>query len=73
MTIQEIRKQLIGGLESEYTPKQIETIDTRLGEIAKENNLSLDELNEYCWANSSEMFTCIFNGKDFDKNNFEVD
>lgn len=73
MTIQEVRKQLIDGLESEYTPKQIETIDTRLGEIAKENNLSLDELNEYCWANSSEMFTCIFNGKDFDKDNFEVD
>ena len=73
MTTQEIRKNLIDGLEDEYTPKQIETIDTRLGEIAKENNLSLDELDEYCWANSSEMFACIFDYKEFDKNNFEVD
>ena len=73
MTIQEVRKQLIDGLESEYTPKQIETIEVRLGEIAKENNLSIDELNEYCWANSSEMFTCIFSYKEFDKSNFEID
>jgi len=73
MTIQEVRKQLIDGLESEYTPKDIRFIECRLDEIAKENNLSLDELNEYCWANSSEMFTCIFNGKDFNKDNFEVD
>ena len=73
MNIQEVRKQLIDGLESEYTPKDIRLIECRLDEIAKENNLSLDELNEYCWANSSEMFTCIFNGKEFNKDNFEVD
>jgi len=71
--IKEVRRQLIDGLEIEYTPKQIETIDTRLWEIMRENNLSIDELNEYCWANSSEMFACIFNGKEFNKDNFEVD
>ena len=73
ITIQEVRRQLIDGLESEYTPNQIKTIEIRLGEIAKENNLSLKELNEYCWANSSEMFACIFNGKEFEKENFEVE
>ena len=73
MDIKEVRRQLIDGLESCYTPEKIEIIDKRLGEIAKENSLTNDELNEYCWANSSEMFACIFDYKEFDKKNFEVD
>ena len=73
MTIQEIRKQLIDGLEDEFPLPKIKLVEERLGMIAKENNLSLDELNEYCWANSSEMFACIFDNKEFDKKNFEVD
>ena len=73
MDIKEVRKQLIEGLEDCYTPEKIEIIDKRLSEIAKENGLTNDELNEYCWANSSEMFACIFDYKEFDKDNFEVD
>jgi hypothetical protein len=73
MTIEEVRKQLIDGLEDCYTPKDIEFIDIRLQEIAEMEHFTNEELNEYCWANSSEMFTCIFNYKEFDVNNFEVD
>lgn len=73
MTIKEVRASLICGLEDEYTPKQIKEIDKRLREIAKENNLSNEELDYFCTANSSEMFTCIFNNKEFNKDNFDVD
>ena len=73
MDIKEVRRQLIEGLEDCYTPSQIEFIDDRLEAIANKENMTLDELNEYCWANSSEMFACIFDYKDFDKKNFEVD
>lgn len=73
MTIEEVRKQLIDGLEDCYTPKDIEFIDIRLQEIAEMEHFTNEELNEYCWANSSEMFACIFDYKEFDANNFEVD
>lgn len=73
MKIEDVRKQLIDDLEEEYTKEQINMIDIRLGEIAKENGLTIEKLNEFCWANSSEMFTCIFNGKEFNPSNFEVD
>ena len=33
----------------------------------------LEELNECCWADSVEMFDCIFNGKEFDIDNFYVE
>jgi hypothetical protein len=42
MDIKEVRRQLIDGLESCYTPEKIEIIDKRLGEIAKENGLTND-------------------------------
>jgi hypothetical protein len=73
MTIEEVRNSLIDGLEDCYTPTQIELIDLRLEEIAKEEDMTLEDLDYYCTANSSEMFTCIFNYKEFDKKNFEVD
>lgn len=73
MTIQEVRNNLIADLESEYTPKDIEFIDIRLEEIADMEKMTLDDLDYYCTANSSEMFACIFDYKEFDKNNFEVD
>lgn len=73
MKIEDVRNQLIDGLEEEYTKEQINTIDNRLQEIANENGLTIEQLNEFCWANSSEMFTCIFNGKEFNPSNFEVD
>ena len=70
MDIKEVRKQLIKGLENEYTPKDIEFIDIRLDEIADIENLTIDELDYYCTANSTEMFSCIFDYKEFNKDNF---
>lgn len=73
MKVEEVRNELISGIEGEYTSNDIKFIDKRLNEIASENGLSMEELNEYCWANSSEIFTCIFNGKEFNTNNFVMD
>ena len=73
LNIEDVRKSLIVDLESEYTPQKIKFIDSRLEEIRKENNLSYDDLEYYCSCNSSEMFACIFDYKEFDINNFDVD
>ena len=73
MAIEEVRNNLIKDLEDEYTPKDIEFIDIRLKEIGDKEKMSLEDLDYYCTANSSEMFACIFDYKEFDKNNFEVD
>jgi hypothetical protein len=73
MNIKEVRDNLIKDLENEYTPTEIELIDIRLEEIANSERMSLDDLDYYCTANSSEMFACIFDCKEFNKKNFEVD
>lgn len=73
MNIKEVRDNLIKDLENEFTPTEIELIDIRLEEIANSERMSLDDLDYYCTANSSEMFACIFDYKEFDKKNFEVD
>ena len=73
MDIKEVRDSLINGLENEYTPTDIELIDIRLEEIADMERMSLEDLDYYCTANSTEMFACIFDHKEFDKKNFEVD
>lgn len=73
MGIKEVRQSLINGLEEEYTDDVIKLIDIRLEEIMEMEHMTIEELNEYCWANSSEMFACIFDYKEFDKKNFEVD
>jgi hypothetical protein len=73
MSIKDIRNGLIKDLESEYTPTDIELIDIRLREIAESEHLTLDDLDYYCTANSSEMFHCIFDYADFNRKNFEVD
>ncbi len=70
MTIEQIRKELVGGLESHYSKRSIYFIEMRLKEIAEENSLTLEQLNKYCWTNSTEMFDIIFDYKDFDANNF---
>ena len=73
MYIKEVRDNLIKDLEGEYTQTDIELIDIRLEEIANTERMSPEDLDYYCTANSSEMFACIFDYKDFDKKNFEVD
>ena len=70
MSIQEVRNNLINGLENEYNESDIRFIDIRLDEIADMERMTLEDLNYYCSANSSEMFECIFNYKVFDKANF---
>jgi hypothetical protein len=71
MGIKEVRNNLIKDLEDEYSQTQIELIDTRLQEIADMEHLTNEDLDYYCTANSVEMFACIFDYKDFDKNNFK--
>jgi len=73
MTIRDVRASLIKDLEEEYSNEQVSFIDKRLEEIAKENDLSNEDLDYYCTANSSEMFAVIFDYKEFDINNFEID
>jgi hypothetical protein len=73
MTIKDVRASLIKDLEEEYTNEQVSFIDKRLEEIAKENSLSNEDLDYYCTANSSEMFSVIFDYKEFDEDNFEID
>ena len=73
MNIEIILAGLIDGFEGDYSPEELAFMAKRLEEIAKENNLSLDELDYYCTANSSEMFACIFDYKEFNKKNFDVD
>ena len=71
MTIREVRENLIKDLENEYTPTEIELIDIRLEEIADMEHMSLEDLDYYCTANSDEMFSCIFDYKEFNKENFK--
>ena len=72
MEIKEVRNNLIKDLEHEFTPTEIRFIDIRLDEIADMENMSLEDLDYYCTANSSEMFACIFDYKVFDKKKFIV-
>jgi hypothetical protein len=71
MTIKEVRNSLIKDLENEYTPTEIELIDIRFEEIADMEHMSLEDLDYYCTANSDEMFACIFDYKEFNKENFK--
>jgi len=73
MTIADVRNNLIIDLEDLYTPEQIDQIDRGLTRLKRDNGLSNEDLDYYCTANSSEMFSCIFDGKEFDHRNFEVD
>ncbi len=60
MDIKEVRNNLIKDLESEYTPTDIEFIDIRLEEIMEMEHMTIEDLDDYCTANSNEMFACIF-------------
>ena len=71
MDIKEVRNNLIKDLENEYSQTEIELIDIRLEEIAYMERMTIEDLDYYCTANSVEMFACIFDYKEFDKNNFK--
>ncbi len=63
-----IVKSLIDGLN--YSQERIAFIQFRLTEIMKENNLTLEELDKYCWADSCTMFGVIFDYAEFDRKKF---
>lgn len=63
-----IVKSLIDGLN--YGKERIAFIQFRLTEIMKENNLTLEELDKYCWADSCTMFGIIFDYAEFDRKKF---
>lgn len=71
MDIKEVRNNLIKDLENEYNQMEIELIDIRLEEIACMEHMTIEDLDYYCAANSAEMFDCIFEYKEFNKNNFK--
>ena len=71
MDIKEVRNNLIKDLENEYSQMEIELIDIRLEEIMEMEHMTIEDLDYYCTANSDEMFACIFDYKEFDKNNFK--
>ena len=71
MDIKEVRNNLIKDLENEYSQMEIELIDIRLEEIMEMEHMTIEDLDYYCTANSVEMFACIFDYKEFDKNNFK--
>jgi hypothetical protein len=68
--IETVYRNLIDGLTDQYTRQQKQFIKRRLEEIAKENNLTLNQLDGYCYMNSDAMFSCIFDYKPFDVADF---
>ena len=65
-----IVKELTNGLG--YGDERLAFIQFRLTEIMRENNLTLAELNYYCWADSCTMFGVIFDYADFDREKFAI-
>lgn len=70
MIIQDVRNNLIKKLKKDFRPTEIDFIDIRLEEIADMEHFPLKELDYYVNMNPNEMYNCIFDYKEFDKNNF---
>ena len=68
MTIDDILHGLTNGLK--YSKERLLFIRFRLNEIRREYNLSLEELDNYCWLDSCTMFGIIFDYADFDREKF---
>lgn len=69
MTIDDILHGLTNGLK--YSKERLLFIRFRLNEIRREYNLSLEELDNYCWIDSCTMFGIIFDYADFDPQKFQ--
>ena len=54
LTIDEITKELIDGLEMDF-----EDTKTKLLTFMKGREISLDTLRDLCWANSADIFDMI--------------
>ena len=70
MEVKEVRNHLLDGIDRGFPPSEIEFIDIRLQEIADMEHMTMDELDNYCYADSNEIFECIYNYKEFNENNF---
>ena len=70
-SFKKIARELTRDLENCYTEEQMLFIEQRLKEIAEENNLSSNDIAYFCDLNSSEMFSYIFDYKNFEENFFE--
>ena len=70
MKLETVYKNLTEGLRDQYTRGQKQLIKQRLEEIAQENNLTYEQLDDYCYMNSDDMFQCIFDNKPFNVTNF---
>ena len=68
--MEEVVRSLTNGLK--YSQERLAYIRFRLKEIMQENNLTLTELDNYCTADSCEMFSVIFDHKEFNPKNFVV-
>ena len=68
MTIKDVRNHLVKDLT--FSDDDIEFIDQRLEEIMRDENLTLEDLEHYCYADSNNMFDIIFDYKDFDEDDF---
>ena len=69
--MEDVIKSLINGLQ--YSQERIAYIRFRLNEIMRDYNLTLEQLSYYCTADSCEMFSVIFDYKEFNSKNFVVD
>lgn len=70
MKLDTVYKNLTEGLREQYTRGQKRLIKRRLEEIAQENNMTYEQLDNYCYMDSDEMFQCIFDNKPFNVANF---
>ena len=55
MDIQEVVRQLLDGLDN----SDFDYVCERLKQIQDEDGLTIDQLNELCWADSDAMFNRI--------------
>ena len=58
LTIDEVVRQLNDGLER--TTEELERCKKWLLEYQKENNLTIEQLNNLCWRDSDWVFNQIF-------------
>jgi len=59
MTMEQVAKQLFDGMEMQYEHEKTFILE-RLEELRKEHNWTIEQLNEYCWEDSTRAFDYIF-------------
>lgn len=54
LTLKEVARQLCDGLDM-----NLQDIENKLGQYVNDNPMSLEKLNELCWADSNKMFSIL--------------